>query len=155
MNSSRKNLLRAILILVCVSVLTSCGKAVITIPRASKGSSDEGDKAEWQSQSPSDGDHVEAGSEFDITWFMTNIGTTTWTPGYSMRYFAGTDLTKPGKARFGLTETVAPGETGTFNVDALAPWKPGTYQMFVVLSNEHDENFSKVDITIVVDETEE
>ena len=33
---------------------------------------------------------------------MVNTGTTTWTTDYSMRYFAGTNLTKPGKTRYNL-----------------------------------------------------
>ena len=99
--------------------------------------------------------HVEPGSEFDVTWRMKNTGTTTWTTDYGMRYFAATDLTKPGKFRYNLAKPVHPGEVGNCSVDAIAPWEPGTYQMFVVLSNEDDVNFSKVDITIIVDEMEE
>ena len=108
-------------------------------------------KATWQSQNPQDGTHVEAGSEFDITWYMYNSGTATWTTDYCMRYFAGTNMTKPGKTRYNLSEPVAPGTVGACSVDAVAPWSAGTYQMSVVLSNENDENFSIVDITIVVD----
>lgn len=157
MNLNKKAILYAVLLLTTVFLLSGCRAGNGTKGSLSllAGSVPEGDKAEWQSQSPEDGGHVEAGSEFDITWYMVNTGTTTWTTDYSMRYFAGTNLTKPGKTRYNLPEPVAPGETGTCSVDALAPWEPGTYQMFVVLSNANDENFSKVDITITVDETEE
>ena len=154
---NKKAILIAGLILAAAVILSACGRS--GSPKGSLslsiGSIPEGDKAEWQSQTPADGDHVEAGSEFDITWYMLNTGTTTWTTDYSMRYFAGTNLTKPGKTRFGVPKTTAPGETVGCYVDAVAPWEPGTYQMFVVLSNANDENFSKVDITIIVDETEE
>ncbi len=142
--------------------LCACGKAVVlNNPAAAQNArstdtngSPNIDKAVWQSQNPEDGVHVEAGSEFDITWHMLNSGTTTWTTDYSMRYFAATDLTKPGKDRYNLSEPVPPGAVGNCSVDAIAPWEPGTYQMFVVLSNGNDENFAKVDIIVNVDETE-
>ena len=110
-----------------------------------------GDKASYDSQNPADGTHVEAGSEFDITWYLLNTGTTTWTTDYCMRYFTGTNLTKPGKTRYYLNEAVAPNTVGACSVDAVAPWNPGTYTMSVVLGNENDENFFIVDITIIVD----
>ncbi len=110
-----------------------------------------GDKASYESQTPLDGAHVEAGSEFDITWYLLNTGTTTWTTDYCLRYFTGTNLTKPGKPRYYLAQPVPPNTVGACTVDALAPEKPGTYQMAVVLGNENDENFFIVDITLIVD----
>ncbi len=110
-----------------------------------------GNKASYDSQTPLDGTHVEAGSEFDITWYLMNTGTTTWTTEYCLRYFTGTNFTKPGKTRYYLTQPVAPNTVGACTVDAIAPWDPGTYSMSVVLGNENDENFFIVDITIIVD----
>lgn len=110
-----------------------------------------GDKASWDSQTPVDGSHVEAGSEFDITWYLLNTGTTTWTTDYCLRYFTGTNFTKPGKTRTHLAQPVAPNTIGACTVDAVAPTTPGTYTMSVVLGNENDENFFIVDITIIVD----
>lgn len=108
------------------------------------------DKASWQSQSPADNTHMDPGAEFDITWNLLNTGTTTWTTGYRLRYFTGTNLTKPGKNYY-LTSSVAPNAVGACTMDAVAPWQSGTYTMSVVLSNEEDKNFYVVDITIVVD----
>ena len=110
-----------------------------------------GDKASYESQSPLDNTHVERGSEFDISWYLLNTGTTTWTTDYSLRYFTGTNFTKPGKGRWNLVQPVAPNTVGTCTVDAIAPENPGTYTMSVVLGNENDENFFIVDLTIVVD----
>ena len=114
-------------------------------------SSSAGNKASYEGQTPTDGTHVEAGSEFDITWYLVNTGTTTWTTDYSMRYFTGTNMTKPGKNYYHLSTNVAPNETAACTVDAIAPSTPGTYTMSAVLGNENDENFMIVDITIVVD----
>lgn len=110
-----------------------------------------GDKASYDSQSPVDGTHVLPGQVFDITWNLLNTGTTTWTTDYSLRYFSGTNFTKPGKNRWGLLRDVPPNQVGSGVVDAVAPTAPGTYTMAVVLGNENDENFMVVDITIIVD----
>ena len=110
-----------------------------------------GDKASYESQSPLDNSHVERGAEFDISWYLLNTGTTTWTTDYSLRYFTGTNFTKPGKGRWNLVQSVPPNTVGTCTVDAIAPENPGTYTMSVVLGNENDENFFIVDLTIVVD----
>jgi len=113
--------------------------------------SGKGDKASWVRQSPEDGTHIDAGAEFDITWYMRNTGTTTWTTDYCCRYFSNTDLTKRQGRRFNLPYNVAPDEIGECTIDAIAPTKPGTYKMAYVLSNGEDKNFYAVDITIIVD----
>ena len=110
-----------------------------------------GDKASYDSQTPLDGTHVGRGQIFDITWYLLNTGTTTWTTDYSLRFFSGTNCTKPGKNRWYLMQPVAPNTVGACRIDAVAPGAPGTYAMSVVLGNENDENFYVVDVTIVVD----
>ena len=109
-----------------------------------------GDKASYDSQSPQDGVHVQPGQWFDITWYLMNTGTTTWTTDYVLRFFSGTNFTKPGKDRYYLSAPVAPNTVGACTVDAVAPKNPGTYTMAVVLGNENEENFYVMDITIVV-----
>lgn len=121
------------------------------IPTATRAGNENGDKASYDSQSPLDGAHVERGSEFDVIWYLKNTGSTTWTTNYCLRYFTGTNFTKPGKNRYYLSQPVAPDTIGKCIVDAVAPEEPGTYKMSVVLGNENDENFFIVDITIVVD----
>lgn len=121
------------------------------VPTATRAGNEHGDKASYDSQSPLDGVHVERGSEFDVIWYLKNTGSTTWTTDYCLRYFTGTNFTKPGKNRYYLSEPVAPDTIGKCIVDAIAPEEPGTYKMSVVLGNENDENFFIVDITIVVD----
>ncbi len=125
--------------------------AAAVVPTATTAASSTGNKASYEGQTPTDGTHIEAGSEFDITWYLVNTGTTTWTTDYAMRYFTGTNMTKPGKNYYHLTTNVAPNETAACTVDAIAPTTPGTYTMSAVLGNENDENFMIVDITIVVD----
>ena len=157
---NRKIILQMILMLISAILLSACIKSAGVNVRKSLSeempAADSGtNKAVWQSQNPADGDHVEPGSEFDITWKMLNTGTKTWTTDYCVRYFAGVDLTKPGKSHFYLTNPVEPNTVGECSVDAIAPWEPGEYTMIVVLSDENEKNFSKFDITIVVDSLEE
>ena len=110
-----------------------------------------GNKASYDSQNPQDGTHIGRGESFDIYWYLLNTGTTTWTTDYSLRFFSGTNFTKPGKNRWYLQQPVAPNTVGTLAIDAVAPGAPGTYSMSVVLGDENDENFYVVDITIIVD----
>ena len=110
-----------------------------------------GDKASYDSQTPQDGTHVGRGQSFDITWYLLNTGTTTWTNDYCLRFWTGRNFTKPGKTRYNVLEPTAPNTVGRIMVDAIAPSDPGSYTMSMVLGNENDENFFIVDITIVVD----
>lgn len=110
-----------------------------------------GDKAAYDSQNPTDGYHVQPGQAFDIYWYLLNTGTTTWTTDYTLRFWSGTNMTKPGKTRYGLLETTAPNTVGRIAVDVVAPTTRGSYTMAMVFGNERDENFFTVDITIIVD----
>lgn len=110
-----------------------------------------GDKANWADQSITDGTHYGAGETDDLIWYITNIGTTTWTTDYSIRFFTGTNFAKSGNTRYNLTSTTAPQETAAVTIDITAPTTAGEYKMSWVLSNENDENFYIVDVTIVVD----
>ena len=85
-----------------------------------------GDRASYDSQTPLDGTHVSRGQIFDITWYLLNTGTTTWTTDYCLRYFTGTNFTKPGKNRWHLTKPVPPNTVGACTIDAVAPGSPGT-----------------------------
>ena len=110
-----------------------------------------GNKATFDSQTPVDGTHFSPGTNFDIHWYLLNSGTTTWSTDYTLRFFSGDNFTKPGKNRWGLLRDVPPNAIGDCVIDAVAPSKPGTYTMAVVLGDENDQNFMVVDITIIVD----
>lgn len=129
---------------------TNAGPVAI-IPTATLPAPSGGDKASWEGQSPADNVHIEAGAEFDMTWYLRNTGTTTWTTDYCLRYFSNTNLSKRPGQRFYLQKNVAPNELAECTIDAIAPTTPGTYKMAYVLSNAEDRNFYTVDITIIVD----
>ncbi len=123
--------------------------AIVNLPTATL--SAVGDKAVWADQSIKDGTHFAPGESADLTWYITNVGTTTWTTDYSIRFFTGTNFAKAGNTRYYLPKPVAPQETGQVTIDIVAPTTPGEYKMAWVLSNAEDHNFYTVDITIIVD----
>ena len=110
-----------------------------------------GDNASYESQIPSDETHFAPGQNFNIVWYFWNIGSTTWTNNYSIRFFSGDNFMNSSDNRQYLTKNVAPGRLGELYTEAIAPSQPGTYRMSVVLSNSNDENFYVADITIIVD----
>lgn len=121
---------------------------VAAAPTATIGTA--GDKALWADQKPSDNTIFTPGQEFDITWYLTNTGTTTWSTDYSLRFYSGTNFAKGGGSRWHVPATTAPNATVGISIDAIAPSTAGTYKMAWVLANEGDTNFYTVDITIIV-----
>jgi hypothetical protein len=123
--------------------------AVVSLPTATLAAV--GDKALWADQSIKDGTHLKAGQSADLIWYITNVGTTTWTTDYSVRFFTGTNFAKAGNSRYKLPTAVGPQETAAFVIDIVAPSSAGEYKMAWVVSNAEDHNFYTVDITIIVE----
>jgi len=64
---------------------------------------------------------------FTKTWRLQNVGTCTWTSGYSVVFDSGDQMNGPGS--FQLTNgTVAPNQTIDISVDLKAPGSVGTYK---------------------------
>ncbi len=103
--------------------LTQSGFPTAYVPPAA--GQQTGDHAAFGSQSPIDGTTVAAGSEFQIHWFIRNIGTTTWTKDYYLKFLGGTQLW--GVTKVNVTKDVVPGKGFDVYVDAFAPVTPGEY----------------------------
>jgi len=123
--------------------------ATVTSPTVT--SATVGDIANWVDQSIADGTHYAAGETGDLTWYVTNIGTTTWTTDYSLRFYSGTNFAEAGNTRYHLPAAIAPKETAAVTISIAAPTTAGEYKMSWVLSNQNDENFYLIYFTIVVD----
>ena len=123
--------------------------ATVTSPTVT--SATVGDIANWVDQSIADGTHYAAGQTGDFTWYVTNIGTTTWTTDYSLRFYSGTNFAKDGNTRYHLPAAIAPKETAAVTISIVAPTTAGEYKMSWVLSNPNDENFYLIYFAIVVD----
>jgi hypothetical protein len=69
---------------------------------------------------------------FTKTWRLKNIGSCTWTSGYSLVFDHGDPMGAPAAQQL-TTGTVAPGGTIDVSVDLVTPASPGTYQGFFKL----------------------
>lgn len=107
-----------------------------------------GDKAQWVANKPADGAQVPAGAKFDLTWTIKNIGTTTWTKDYSVRFFYGTKVGET--TQYNFSKEVKPGDTLNILVDAVAPSTTGEYHTWWKLTNQNGVNFGDVDLTFKI-----
>lgn len=73
-----------------------------------------------------DGTYFSAGASFNKTWRLKNIGTCTWTSGYSLVFVDGSQMGAP--ASVALTANVAPGGTVDLTAAMTAPSAAGTYR---------------------------
>ncbi len=84
-------------------------------------------------KTPADNTVFKKNADFDIKFWLKNVGTKRWDAGIDLLYDSGTNLLKNPNFRYELPE-VKPGETvGPFLFDARAPKKAGTYVMVLKL----------------------
>ena len=74
-----------------------------------------------------DGTGVTVGNGFVKTWRLKNIGTCTWTSGYSLIFDHGDRMSAPDAVTL-TGGTIPPGGTVDASVSLVAPGAPGTYQ---------------------------
>lgn len=105
--------------------------------------------AQWVSQSIPDDTEFSPGEAFTMTWRVRNAGTTTWTPEYMLRFFAGNRFGAPEEVPLG--QEVLPGGTVEISLDMTAPSTPGTYRSDWVMATESRSNFKEgIYIQIIV-----
>ncbi len=80
-----------------------------------------------------DGTVVNPGTAFTKTWRLTNAGTTTWGPGYSVVFFNGDAMSSP--ASIPITTSVPPQKTVDVSVTLTAPTTAKAYTGFYKLRN--------------------
>ena len=92
------------------------------------------------------------GQAFRKGWRVKNIGTCTWTNGYSLNYVTGNvSAAQMGGTTVPVRGQVMPGQSYDFWVDLVAPTTPGVYQGFWEMRNDMGEPFGQrvwVGITI-------
>lgn len=112
-----------------------------------------GNSAQYVSQTPADDTVFAPGQTFTMTWKLKNIGTTTWTTDYLVRFFAsdkaGVKL-HTGNDNQKLNKTVKPGETVDISMTMKAPSSEMTVKNAYVLTNTDGVNFMAFDIQIKV-----
>jgi hypothetical protein len=99
------------------------------------------DRAEWVSQSIADGTVFAPGESFTIIWTLKNVGTSTWTPNYLLRFYSGNTFGAP-KEIF-LDGEVLPDETIDIAISMKAPTALGEYRSDWVMSNPFRSNFKE------------
>jgi hypothetical protein len=86
-----------------------------------------------------DGTLMAPGATFKKTWRLKNIGTCTWTTGYSLIFSSGEKMGGPTSAPF--PTSVAPGQTVDLTVNLTAPSSANTYRGNWMLKNTSNVNF--------------
>jgi hypothetical protein len=91
------------------------------------------DQAVEISQSPVDGSQLSSGADFDLAWEVKNIGTNTWSTGYTIAYQSG--VKGSGGESYNLKSSVNAGDSIKLIVDMIAPYEAGTYNSTWALKN--------------------
>jgi hypothetical protein len=86
-------------------------------------------------------DMTQFGSNMSFTksWRLRNIGTCTWTTGYSLVYDSGEQMSGP--ISISLPHNVAPGETIDLSVNLVAPGYPSVYTGYWKLKSDTGQTF--------------
>jgi len=90
---------------------------------------------------------MKPGQPFDKTWTFQNVGTCTWTEGYSI-IFSNGDLMN-GATRF-IGQSVAPQQMVDVTVKLTAPIKPGTYNGIWRLANSKGDPFGQISSVVII-----
>jgi hypothetical protein len=87
-----------------------------------------------------DGSSIYVGTIFDKTWRLRNVGTCTWTPGYTIVFTSGYRMGAPYAVSISNTN-VAPGRTVDITLPFTAPGTPGSYSGSFYLRAKSGEVF--------------
>ncbi len=76
-----------------------------------------------------------------MTWRLKNVGTSTWTTAYLLRFYSGETFGAPKEVL--LVREVPPGETIDITLKMKAPARSGSYRSVWVMSDEKRSNFKE------------
>jgi hypothetical protein len=110
--------------------------------------------AQYVSQSVADDTIFQPGETFTMTWRLKNVGNSTWTAGYMLRYFSGETFSAPKEVLLG--REVLPGEEVEISIFMKAPIVAGGYVTSWVMADEKRSNFKEavfLKITVVAPPT--
>ncbi len=98
-------------------------------------------KAAAISETYPDDTEVIAGTDFDKSWRLQNIGTCTWNANYRVAFYSGDQMGGPNVQL--LNTTVAPGEMTDIIIDQTAPNAAGTYKGIWKLQDDDGVPFAQ------------
>ncbi len=96
-------------------------------------------RMEFLNETVPDGSSFAAGTTFEKTWTLKNVGTCTWTADYAAVFVNGEQMGAP--ASVPLSKEVAPGQKVTVRVTFTAPPTPGEYRSDWRLQDESGRQF--------------
>ncbi len=99
------------------------------------------DLAMWVGQTVQDDTVFAPGQEFNMTWQIKNVGTSTWTANYRLRFYSGDPFGTTKEVLLG--KEVKPNEMVDINITMKAPQQPGDYRSDWVLSSADLANFKE------------
>lgn len=108
------------------------------------------DKATWIAQNPGDGTVFTPGEDFTLVWTVKNIGTSTWTTDYQLRFFLANPSLRFTASDIKLPKEVKPNETIDLSLWMEAPHEPGDYTTIWMLTNDQGVNFYTLTLTLKV-----
>jgi hypothetical protein len=120
---------------------TSAPSPVLTATQVSTATLQTENRAEWVSQTIADDTTFAPGEAFTMTWRMRNVGTSTWTADYLLRFYSGNRFGAP--AELLLNQEVPPGASVDLTLPMKAPNTAGKYQSVWVLSSAQRSNFKE------------
>jgi formylglycine-generating enzyme required for sulfatase activity len=100
------------------------------------------DAAAWMTNDPPDYTNFQLGEEFTVTWTFENVGTSTWSTGYYIKFESGEQM-DAGEKVF-LPYQVQPNWNAQISVVCTAPTVAGEYQSNWKLYNSNDVAFYEV-----------
>jgi hypothetical protein len=80
-----------------------------------------------------DGTSFAAGTTFNKTWRLKNVGSCTWSTSYQLVFYSGTQMGGPSALTF--PQSVAPGQTVDLTVSLTAPNTAGSYRGYWMFKN--------------------
>ncbi len=127
---------------------TPSATAAAANPGTSAGGSAIADKYLYVGQSVADGKQFLPGASIAQSWTIRNIGSTTWSKTYALRFFAGPSGSGPALITF--DKAVAPGGSITLNATIKMPATLGDYDTWYKVQNDQLQNFGDLDFKYTV-----
>jgi hypothetical protein len=115
--------------------------AATSIPSSPTPTKETDNRAQWVTQTISDGTLFAPGETFTMTWTIKNVGVTTWIAGYMLRFFSGETFGAPKEIL--LTKDIPPGETVDFTMRMKAPLRAGEFNSVWVMATDKRGNFKE------------
>ena len=122
-----------------VDMSTPTATATVGTPTATQSVITGEDVGQWRAQDPIDNTEFAPGDTFTVTWTIENVGTSTWTTNYYIKFASGEQM--DAEDEIYLPYDVPPGKNVQISVELKAPMTAGEYQSTWSLLNANGQAF--------------